>query len=1010
MSRFRLSSIVAVVIIALGMAAVLTVLSSPFQTWALRKALASQSDLRLTLDKVDADTRRVQAANVRYEREGAVLTLPQIDAELPVLQAAFSEKVRLSRLEAKGWTLDLSKTVEKPAAAVAVAGGQADAPVAPAAGDGAAGPEGATPTATPATEVAKAFAGVFSKLRLPVDLSLDGVFLEGVVILPKSRGRVAVSIRGGGLAVGTEAKFDVVGEAALADSKVNAVKVNAVLSATMDTPRTFTLFSARLDAAASGTQFPSGVKLTAGLTAARATTGETYSASLVSEERQLVAIKADFPRDASRLDGTWKLDVRDLDVAPFALGHPLAAFTAVGEGKFDTDAAFAAVHATGKLNLTAGRLEILRPELAAVGAVKLTAQFDLTRRGATIAVQQLEATVAAAQPVATVTAMQSFEVDTNSLEWRASDPARELAGIVFYGLPLEWTKPFLSDVQISGGDLRGELVATTRGGGMTLRSRVPLEIERLSVARTGQPLVQDVDVTVAATADYTPAGWQGDVSRLAVRSGGAVVLEAEGKAGQLAGKGQPLKATGKIAAKLGPLLRQPALAGTLTLTEGDGTVEFIASFAEKTEVQAKVALKELSALLEGKAQKLPTLTAEVRADVAADGKIAVHMPVLLEHDGRKSDLTLAGSISPLKDKTRAIDAQLTSTLLTLDDAKILAAALPAAPVEKNPKPAPPPWLGFHGAVALQLKKVIYSETFEMTNVGGKITLDEGKLKLETVQVGLGESGRAALNGVLTFDANAAQPYGLEADVNVREFDPTILFHAMAPGQPATIEGKFDVSGKLTRRAESLADLGVPAGDFQITSKGGTFRGLPVNAATLAENTGKIAGWIASASSALGLNGRKEAGDVTNKAQAVAEVAKTLNAIAYDQLSLVVSRDAARNLTVREFALISPEVRLTGAGETQHTPGATLLEQALAMDYHLRARGRTGDLLKYLGALDTQVDDLGYSASTLPLKVQGTLAHLDTTELNAKLASLAVEKSGVGDKASEFFNRLMGGGK
>lgn len=1003
MSRIRLISVIALVLIAIGGMAAAILFSSSFQTWAVRRSLAARPELRASVARVDAGLRDVKLENLRYEWAGAVLTVPRVDAQMEVFDAAFSNEVTVSRMVARGWTLDLSKAPEPVAAGSGSPGGQAG-PIVLKSSTRAA-------DSNHATIAAKTFAGIFDQLRLPVDCSLNGVELEGVVVLPKGRGHVKVTLRGGGLAAGKEGKFDLVAEATLADPKVAAVRADAALSATMDTPRSFTQLAVRLDAAARGTSFPDGVKLNAGLTAARAAAGETYSVALVTTDRQLASLKADLPRDASRLDGTWKLDMRDADLAPFSLGHPLPAFTAAGEGRFDTDAQFASVHATGKLATTASRLEVLHPHLAGVGAVKLGGQFDLTRRGSTLAVQQLELTVAAAQPVATVTALQSFEYDAMRDELRAADATRELVGIALQGLPLDWLRPLLGDITATGGDIRGELVALARAKGFGVRARSPLEVDRLSVTRAGRPLVSDLAVSLSAVADYTAAGWQADIGRLALRSAGERALEFEGKVGQLTGPRQPLKATGKLTGKLAPVLRQPFAAGALALTDGEVAVDFVGSFGETMELQAKLALASLSAPVHGKPLALPSVSADIRADLKAGGEIVLHLPLLLEHDSRKSDLTLAGSIGPKKDKIRTVDAQLTSTQLTLDDAKLLAAALPqssAIPKAKSDKAAPPPWAGLNGSIALQIKKLISSGNFEMSDVGGRVKIDAGALKIETAHVGFGEAGRAALNGLVTYDASAVQPYALEADLTVRDLDATELLRVVDPVQQAFVEGRFDVSGKLTRRAGALAGLSAPSAEFAITSKGGVFRGLPVNAARLAENSGKIASWLASASSALGLSNRyKDGNDISNKTQAVSEVAKVLNNIAYDQLSMTVSHDAAQNLAVRDFALISPELRITGLGATEPASGVALWDQTLLMQYELRARGRAAELLKYLGALDAQADDLGYSSCTLPLTVRGSLSQFDTSELNAKLASLAVEKGGVGDRASEFFNRLMG---
>lgn len=947
--------------------------------------------------RVDAGLRHVELQDLRYEWAGAVLTVPRVDARMGVFDAAFSDEVTISRLIARGWLLDLTKTLDSGAAASESLSARPRPPASSVTNPA---------EANPATIAAKAFAGIFDHLRLPVDSALDGVDLEGAILLPKGRGQLKVTLRGGGLAAGKEGKFDLVAEATLADAKVAVVRADVALSATMDTPRSFTQVAVRLDAAARGTSFPDGVKLNAGLTAARAATGETYSVALVTTDRQLASLKADLPRDASRLEGTWKLDVRDADLAPFSLGHPLPAFTAAGEGRFDTDAQFASVHATGKLATTASRLEVLHPHLAGIGAMKLGGQFDLTRRGATIAVQQLELTVAAAQPVAIVTALQGFEYDAARDELRAADATREFVGIALQGVPLEWLRPVLGDIAATGGDIRGELVALVRAKGFGVRTRAPLEVDRLAVARAGRPLVSDLALSLSAVADYTAAGWQADIGRLTLRAAGERALEFEGKAGQLAGPRQPLKATGKLTGQLGPVLRQPFAAGLLALTDGEATVDFVGSFGETMELQARLGLASLSAQVEGKPLALPGISTDIRADLKAGGEMVLHLPLVLDHEGRKSDLTLAGSIGPKKDKVHAIEAQLTSTLLTLEDAKLLAAALPressSAPQAKSARVSPPPWAGLNGSIAFQIKKLISSGNFEMSDVGGRVRIDAGALKIETAQAGFGEAGRATLNGLVTYNAAAAQPYALEADLTVRDLDVAELLRVVDPVQEAFVEGRFDVSGKLIRRA------GSPSGEFTLTSKGGVFRGLPVNAARLAENTGKIASWLASAGSALGLSSRaKDGNDISNKTQAVSEVAKVLNNIAYDQLSMTISHDGARNLAVRDFALISPELRITGLGATEPAAGVSLVDQTLLMQYELRARGRAAELLKYLGALDTQADDLGYSSCTLPLMVRGSLAQLDTTELNAKLASLAVEKGGVGDRASEFFNRLMG---
>jgi hypothetical protein len=581
----------------------------------------------------------------------------------------------------------------------------------------------------------------------------------------------------------------------------------------------------------------------------------------------------------------------------------------------------------------------------------------------------------------------------------------------------------VKDLQIEGGHLRGEFSVAASSDGMTLRSTSPLRVDGVALARAGKALTQPIDFALNASADYTPKGWQAEVIGLKATGTNSALLSLEAKIGQLAGQGQPLKATGTLRASLPALAAQPAAGGTLVLTGGNAAVEFVVSRSDKTEVQADLVIDELATVVETRAIKLPAVSTKLRADISADGTIAFNAPVLIEQSNRKSDLTVVGSIAPEKDRMRAIDATVTSTQLVIEDAQVFAAMRPekpagtaaAGPLDATSPPPPaardtaPPWAGLHGVLGLQLKSIIYSDAVQVSNVTGRLRIDAGTLKLESWQAGLGETGKADLDGMVTFHPASPQPYSLAADIAVREFDPGPLFRGMT-GEPATIEGKFDMTSRLEGRASRLADLASGAGGtFQLSSKGGVFRGLPVNVSHIVENSSKLGAWLASAGTAISaMAGKRDNAEVANKAEAVVELARGLNPIPYDQLSVSVARDAALNTTLRNFSLISPELRLTGGGTALHKPGSCLIEDSLAMEFTLRARGRHGELLKYLGALDPQTDDLGYATCTVPLKIGGTLARPDTSELNTKLTALALEKGGIGDKAAELLNKIRGG--
>lgn len=1018
MNRARLILLIATgaaVVVMLGLG---VVFSSRFQTWAVGQVIAGNPALRLSVGKVDAGLSHVALRDVRWKSGDIVLTAPLVEAELPLLTVGFSDRFDFKRLVAKGWTITVASDVNAPAGAVT-----SRIPAVTSAGGGQI--PAAAAVATGAT--LQVFAGIFGHLELPRDLTLDQLDLDGTVVLPGGAGRAAVSVRGGGLKAGSEGDFELRAGVAITDQRVSRVSLQGNLRARMDTPRTFSTLALKMAATAEGPQLPNEVTLTSEVTASRDVGGERYAATLINAQQQLIAVRGEFPTNASRLTGTWTLDVRSVDLAPFTLGRPLPTFAFAGEGKFDADAKFVEVRAEGKLSGAVSRLDVVTPKFAGIDAATFEATFDLARRGSTIAVEQFEAAIHAARPVLSLRALQAFGFNTTTGELLPRSPNRDLFGVQVFALPLRWARPMVESAEIQSGILRGEIVAIARAGGMALRSARELNVEALVIALAGKPAWQPIDIGFNVGADYTPRGWQAEVSGFTVRGGTTPMLLLDAKAGQLNGTGEALKAAGKLSADVPALLRLIGAGHTVPLTSGAASVEFVASFTGKKEIQAKIKVRELAATIDGAAQTFPAVTTDLRADIDPAGDIALNAPLVLEHAGRTSDLKVTGTIGAVKDGARSVQGSILSNHLVLDDTRILGALLadpkPARPEAKlgtapQPGRAQPvlprlaPWSGLHGSLALQLQRVILLDTFEMTNVGGNLRLEAGVVKFETVHAGLGDSGLVQGEGELKFDPTSASPYGLVANVNLREFNPGPLLQRIDPGQPPAVEGRFDVVTKLTASGANLEAL-PPAlvGDIQLTSKGGIFRGLPVNASNLAETSSRIAALITSAGAALGaLTGRRDYPDVANKAEAAGELARTLSAIKFDQLSARLSRDEALTTQVREFSLIAPELRLAGGGVALRTPGKPVVDDALALEFILKARGRQGDLLRYLGLLDAQIDDLGYAACTVPVKIGGTVGRPDATEFSHQITALALEKSGLSEKAADLLARIRGNGK
>jgi len=961
----------AALVVLLGLIIALAFLP-PVQTWLARRALARQPGLNVTLGRFAAGLHGVELDEVRVEQPGLALTLPSFTVDLPLLRAV-QKKVLIHRLVMKGWTLDLAAPVARPAPAPPVA-------------------------AAPAATAVTAFRGIFQQLHLPVNVTVDSIELSGDVIFPVAAGqppgRAHVTLTGGRLAPGQQGKFDFKADVTLAGSAaaVRTLAVQGSFTATLDTPRTFSQLELSADSTATGPQFPQGAHIHIDAGATRTAAGEHYTVALDADGKHLFSLQADYPTGTHRLAGSWQLAAHDTELAPFALGHVLPAFEALGEGKVEADDASGIIHATGRLHVSAEHLEAVRAELQALGRLTFDSDFDLTQNAAVTRVDHLAVTIAGAQPVAEVHALQAFEFNAKTGELKVADPTRSLLGVELKGVPLAWARPFLSGFAVSGSDVTGALQASARDGGLHLESSAPVEVNNFTLAQAGKPLLRLDRATLGLNADYTPQqGWQAEL-QAGAQSGSKPLFTLQTKAGCRAGAGQPIKATGQFQADLPAVLAQPALASLPPLTAGEVRVEFQASLGDKKEVEAKLSFAKLAAPA---APSLPTVTADVRAEFASDGKITLNAPVVLENAGRKSDLALSGTLQ--SGGGLNIDARIASDLIVADDFKALAplAVKPSGPAPAPPSvpvaaPPPPPetardtapfWKGVNGHLVLALKKVVYGQ-FEVDDIAGDLKLGPDAITLDRLRAALSSGGTASLAGAVNFAPAAPEPYTLKANVNVSNLDTAPLFRALDPSKPPTVEGKFNLTGQAVGDGVNVMDLSQHVqGDGSLDSKSGIFRGLAKNTTTSA-----VSGMANLAGAAAG----------SKELVAVGKITDALKEFPYDQINIQVSRDPALNVQLKDFSVISQELRITGTGTLTYEKAKPVLDQQLALQIQIGVRDNFETLFNVIRKVSADKDDLGYSKVSRPIKIGGTPTNPDTSDLYVFLAE------GLGTRAIERY--------
>jgi hypothetical protein len=961
--RFLLITLVAG-LAALGIALAVA-LDAGVQTWVARRAMADGGVRPGSVGSVAMGFSTTELKRLTFSSHGAVLTLPKVQAEFPPLAAWLSHKLLVRRLTAKGWTLDLR------AATGALAGGGA------------------------LRAIEEPFRGIFSRFVLPLDLALAAVELEGDVLLPASPGvpeaTVHVMITGGGLGAGQNGQFVFrLSAAPNGPAVVSRLSAEGVLSAGMDSPRTFTRFGLRCNAAAYGRKLGQGVRLVADLSAARAAQGESYSLVLSGETKPLVAVLADVPGDGQRPAGTWRLDVADEDLSPFLLGRILPNFDLVGGGQFDADARGVDLHLSGGLKANLDRLDAIRPRLAPIGAVGLLADFDLTRRGNLWRVDRLSAAVQGAQPIFTVRSLQPFGFDSSSGELQVANASGDLAGLTLQALPPSWVRIFFPNLDLSGNPLRGELVGSAHNGAVSLRSIGSLSVSGVSAHFGGRPLVQNLNATFSAVGDYTPGGWQLQVNSLSVAQGDTHLLDGGAKFGRRTAGGEPVKLEGAAQIDLAALAEQPVAVSLTNVRTGSAAVNFSASLGAAQALEARVRLSRVTAEAQPETLILPDITADLRADFTSDHRLTFRAPIRLAKAGRISNVVLEGAFGG--DVSHPVlEGTLSGARLAIEDAAVLGAPFAGGAQA-----------GLRAKVKLALQRVDWTD-YALTGVEGELRCAGGAVELSVVKARLSDAGPISLSAELERTAGAASPCRWNAAATVSDVEVSAWWRKFTPDRAPPFEGKFKLDGRFSGQgADWAAAWSAAHGTCAATSTGGTFRILATEVAPKASGGNIAMNALRSVASTVGsVIGRHKNGEFANPADAVIYAAQAVSAIAYDQLSFTVERGSGRDVRCRDFALISPEIRLSGQGRIAFEAGTPFDEEPLTAQLNLSARGKLAAALKYLDVLGAKPDDLGYAACPPPITVKGTLQKPDTSEMQAWLMKIVNARGG------DLLNKLLG---
>ena len=986
-------------LVALVAVLVAALFTSPLQTWIAQTVLNQQPGLQSSVGEVSVGLGRVKLADLHLQLNGAVLNLPSLEASLPLYRDAREQRLVVRSLVAKGWTLDLSGLPESS---------EVPSPPPPAT----TGSESPVPRSAAeqvaVQKVGEIFRGILGGWKSPCDLAVDGVELEGDVIcnvsLERPPVRVHVRLTGGGLASGREGTFALDAAAEALWPGIDSAAAHGRIVVGMSSPRALNRAEIIADLSAQGGLFPGGLAVSLAASASHAGGETSFRLDLSRGGQRLVSGQARIPA-ADHVDGTWKVDLSEADLAPVAAQLPLPVTAMAGAGRFETDGAFKRVHVVGQMALATNHLETLAPPLVHWGAVTLVTRFDLTGQGHVIRVEGLDATVTGVRRVAVVRALRGFDYDTGTGQVQVADVPADWLEVSVEALPLDWLAGLTGKFQLTGGAATGEFILRAEKKGFILRATSPLTATDITVKRSGRILGNGLDASLALRAETGPDGWRLKGEPLTFSSGGRRLATFTGMASRSAGEEKPVAMSGTWTADLEVLASQPALAGIGGTLGRSATGEFSASVGYGTKIDGK-----MSVLGHDPGH---SLTATAHADVATGGSVTFQVPFTLTFGKNASEFTAEGNWSGSEGGARII-GRLAGEDVDLEHLRLLAAPwaavfgvprnLISAAGEKPESPArditpdrKPFWMGWSGEVTLAFNHLRSGKSV-WHDVGGTFDFDDASIELKRGWFGLPSHSPTEVEASLTFDAAAGMPYHLKAAATLKDVDVAPYLGAKPAGQEPVLEGHFTIAAEVTGNGRTLDDLVQRTQEkYQLTSANGIIRLLktsvgdafsedaPTATAEVAGTVGSWVGWLAGVKKDRVGAGEKKVNPTT---EAVLNLTSQVAEIGYDQLSVTATRGSDHTIHLEAIDLIAPDERLTGSGRISAGMGEPVGARPLQLELRLGVRGDIAGLFSQGGLLAAGKDDQGYRPLVRALHFGGTLQQCDTTDWHDLLAKAA----------------------
>lgn len=517
-------------------------------------------------------------------------------------------------------------------------------------------------------------------------------------------------------------------------------------------------------------------------------------------------------------------------------------------------------------------------------------------------------------------------------------------------------------------DVDAELRLNSDGTVLRAASVAPLRIDDVRLDDGTGPLLQPFTVGTRAAVKVAGRQLEFDLADFALSFAGST---SPALSGHVAARIEPDRRVAltsldtEFAALLPQWLSQPAVMPGHTLAAG--------TLRAKIEVTGDGAIAAHAAL-DGLASAAPLAISHIDLPVtgrmAPDGRgFSFVAPLTADGKSGVGNMAVEANYAPQPGEQGLLRLRLDSERFYLNDllATLAAVSPPRAappPAAASPTAAAAPvavdltrddkaaWnvLPYGTTIDYRIGKLFYTDYLAFDDVTGRLSVRARRLALQDVAARF-HASPMHFDATLDYRKDAAEPYLLDVDGTIKDFDLNQFFKELVPGEKPRIKGLFSVKLAADGAMPNLGQMrNETLFDIRMKSRKGVFRPLPPSS-TLLVGTSDMLGLVGESLSYMPTGGFG--------AGTLARLVNYIARIDYDVVDIHVRRAESHDIVIERFLVRSPTISMTAAGGITRAAGKDVLDSPLDLRAHLDMSGRGAAILYSMGLLKNEKNDAGY---------------------------------------------------